>query len=84
MKSNSFLINASRGGIIDEEALFDALKSNKIEGAAIDVFENEPYSGKLARLDNVILTPHIGSYAKEIRIKMEIEAAKNLIKGLNE
>ena len=53
-------------------------------GAGLDVFNIEPYSGPLSKLDNVILTPHIGSYAKEIRIQMEIEAVQNLIKGLNE
>jgi len=84
MKSNSILLNASRGEIIDEEALYKALKEEKILGAGLDVFNIEPYSGPLTNLDNVILTPHIGSYAKELRIQMEIEAAENLIRGLNE
>jgi D-3-phosphoglycerate dehydrogenase len=48
------------------------------------VFEKEPYSGPLTKLDNAILTPHIGSYAKELQIQMEIEAVENLIRGLNE
>jgi len=84
MKPGSILINASRGEIIDETALYNALKNDKILGAGLDVFKNEPYDGPLTKLQNVILTPHIGSYAKELRIQMEIEAVKNLIKGLNE
>jgi len=82
MKQDAILINTSRGGIIDEKALYDALKSNKLAGAGLDVFEQEPYAGPLTELDNVVLTPHIGAYAKEIRMKMEMEAAENLIKGL--
>ena len=84
MKPESILINTSRGEIIDENALYVALKSNKISGAGLDVFEKEPYSGPLTELNNVILTPHIGAYAKELRIQMEIEAVENLIRGLNE
>ena len=82
LKPNAFLINTSRAAIIDEGALVSVLKQGKIAGAALDVFEKEPYSGPLTRLDNVVLTPHIGSYARESRIRMEIEAAENLIKGL--
>lgn len=81
MKDGAVIINTSRGSAIDEEALDDGLKSGKIACAALDVFSNEPYSGKLAELENCILTPHIGSYAKEARIQMEIEAVNNLIKG---
>ncbi len=66
MKKNSYLINTSRGEIIDENALYDALKEGKIAGAALDVFETEPAIGnKLATLPNVICTPHIGSQTKE-------------------
>lgn len=79
MKKGSWLINTSRGGLIDEDALCASLKSGKISGAALDVFEKEPYAGPLKDLDNVILTPHIGSYAKEARIEMEIQAARNLL-----
>jgi D-3-phosphoglycerate dehydrogenase len=82
MKSDSVLINTSRGEIVDELALYTALKNGKLAGAGLDVFEQEPYSGLLTELENVVLTPHIGSYAKEVRVQMEIEAAQNLIKGL--
>jgi len=82
MKKNSLLINISRGGVVDESALYKVLNKNIISGAALDVFSNEPYNGKLINLDNVILTPHIGSYAKEGKLKMEIDAVKNLINYL--
>jgi len=82
MKKGGFLINLSRGGIIDEEALYRSLKSNHLSGAALDVFKEEPYRGHLRELDNVILTPHIGSYAREVRVQMEKEAVRNLLKGL--
>lgn len=84
MKSSAFLINASRGGVVDEESLLQAIGKNMIAGAALDVFEKEPYEGPFLHLDNVILTPHIGSYAKESRIQMELDAAQNLINSLKE
>lgn len=66
MKKNACVINTSRGEIIDENALYDALKEGKIAGAALDVFESEPATGnKLATLPNVICTPHIGAQTKE-------------------
>lgn len=80
MKDGVIIINTSRGSVIDEEALYSGLKSGKIYSAALDVFNNEPYVGKLIELEDCVLTPHIGSYAKEARIQMEIEAVRNLIK----
>ncbi len=66
MKKTAYIINTSRGEIIDEEALYAALKDEKIAGAALDVFEKEPATGnKLATLPNVICTPHIGAQTKE-------------------
>lgn len=82
MKNSAFLVNTSRGKFIDEEALYDALQSKKIAGAALDVFSEEPYQGKICGLENVILTPHIASSAKEGRAVMEMEAARNLLQGL--
>ena len=82
MKPGSWVINASRGGVVHETALYDLLVSGHLSGAAVDVFEQEPYNGSLKELDNVILTPHIGSYARESRIQMEIESVRNLIDAL--
>lgn len=82
MKTGAFLVNISRGGIVDEDALYNALAANKLTGAAIDVFSSEPYSGPLCDLDNVVLTPHLGSYAEEGKLLMEIDAVKNLINAL--
>lgn len=82
MKDGAFLINLSRGGVVDEEVLYNALVNNKLAGAAVDVFSEEPYDGDLCDLDNIVLTPHLGSYAKEGKLRMEIDAVKNLIEGL--
>ena len=66
MKKTAKIINTSRGGVVDEDALYEAIKSGNLGGAALDVFEQEPATGnKLAELDNVILTPHIGAQTKE-------------------
>jgi len=80
MKKDAFLINTSRGGIVDEEALYDALRNNKLRGAALDVYNNEPLrESPLKELDNVIMTPHIGAYTEEAIENMSIQAAQNLI-----
>ena len=84
MKQSAILINTSRGEIVDELDLKEALDNELIAGAGLDVYQKEPYNGPLLQYNNVIATPHIGAYAKEIRIQMELEAAKNLIRGLNE
>jgi D-3-phosphoglycerate dehydrogenase len=82
MKQGSYLVNCARGGLVDEKALLNVLKEGRLAGAALDVFAQEPYTGPLTKVDNVILTPHVGSYAIESRIEMEVQATKNLIKGL--
>lgn len=80
MKKDAFLINTSRGGIVDEEALYNALRNNKLRGAALDVYNNEPLrESPLKELDNVIMTPHIGAYTEEAIENMSIQAAQNLI-----
>jgi len=88
MKSDVYLINTARGGIINEKDLANALKDQKISGAAIDVFEKEPYSGELTQYDTCILTSHMGSMSIDCRTKMEIEATNEavhfLLEGLQE
>ncbi len=81
LKKNSLLINTSRPEVLDYNHLYNLLKKKKINGAALDVFEVEPYYGKFCGLKNALLTPHIGGYSKEIRSKMEIEAL-NLFENL--
>ncbi|OEH85498.1 hypothetical protein BHU72_05275 [Desulfuribacillus stibiiarsenatis] len=82
MKRDAMIINTARGELIDEEALYATLINNQYFSAALDVFAEEPYNGKLIELPNIIVTPHIGSYARESRVAMEIEAVHNLCKGL--
>ena len=82
MKKGAWIVNVARGGAVDEDLLFNALKDGRLAGAALDVFKKEPYNGPLKNLENIILTPHVGSYAKEARTQMEMQAAKNLVDGL--
>jgi D-3-phosphoglycerate dehydrogenase len=82
MKNDAIIVNTARGSLIDEKALIEALEKGIIGGAALDVFEEEPYHGKLRNFDNVVLTPHIGTYAKETRTRMEREAVENLLNVL--
>lgn len=84
MKKGSFVINVSRGGLIDEIALLQALESEHIAGAALDCFEQEPYFGPLSKLKNVQMTAHMGTYARETRDQMEREASLLLVKALRE
>ena len=79
MKDGSFLVNIARGGVVDENALYNALTSGKLSSAAVDVFSKEPYDGRLCDLENIVLTPHLGSYASEGKLQMEIDACQNLI-----
>jgi D-3-phosphoglycerate dehydrogenase / 2-oxoglutarate reductase len=79
MKPTAVLVNAARGGWIDEAALADALRDGKLGGAYLDVFSKEPYQGPLTRIPNTVLTAHIGSYALECRVQMEIDAVQQVI-----
>lgn len=82
MKESALLINTSRGGMVDEQALANALRAGRIGGAAIDVFDNEPYSGDLATLDRCILTCHMGSMSADCRARMELEATEEVLRLL--
>ncbi len=80
MKSTAVLINTSRGPVVDEEALVQALREKQIWGAGLDVFKYEPYlAGGLAELDNVIVTPHIASATEPTRFQMSENVADNII-----
>ena len=82
MKSGVVIVNTSRSGLIDEKALLAALENKKLGGAALDVFEEEPYQGPLINYpENTILTPHVGSFAGNYRFDIEKEAMENLLKG---
>ena len=83
MKPTARIINTSRGGVIDEDALYEAIKNGKLGGAALDVFESEPALGhKLAELDNVILTPHMGAMTKEAQALAASVIAEKIIQIL--
>jgi len=82
MKKGIFVLNASRGGVISEADLIEALGEEKVAGAWLDVFSTEPYTGPLAEFTQVILTPHVGSHTAECRTKMETEAVDNLLSAL--
>ena len=83
MKNSAILINVSRGLVVEERALADALEKGMIWGAGLDVYEYEPaIHPKLFGLDNIVLLPHIGSATEETRSKMAFMAANNLIQGL--
>lgn len=80
MKSTAILINTSRGTIVDERALIDALRQRRIWGAGLDVFEREPkISPGLRRLENLVMTPHIASATRQTRGAMALTAARNLV-----
>ena len=84
MKKGSYIVNISRGGLVDETALLVALKSGHLAGAALDCFEQEPYEGELRNLETVQITAHMGSYARETRDLMEQEASRLLVDALHE
>ncbi len=88
MKATAILINTARGGVVDENAVYDAVKSGVIRGAVLDVFKTEPYTPQatdkdLRTLDGVIMTPHIGSSTQEASDRMALAALKNIRQGVN-
>jgi D-3-phosphoglycerate dehydrogenase len=85
LPGHAFVINAARGGIVDETALHDALVSGKIAGAALDVFDQEPppEDHPLFALENVILSPHSAGLSKEAAIRMAVSTARNVLAGID-
>ena len=81
MKNTAYLINTARGPVVDQKALYDALKSGKIAGAALDVFEQEPpiANEPLFTLDNVIVTPHVAFFSETAVIKARTLACREVI-----
>jgi len=81
MKKTAYLINNARGPVVDEKALYEALKEGRIAGAGLDVFEQEPVSldNPLLKLDNVVIAPHISSASYETRSRMAEMVAENLV-----
>lgn len=82
MKPDAMIINTSRGGIINEHDLAEVLNTGHLSGAAIDVFEQEPYTGVLAQIDRCLLTSHMGSMSVDCRTRMEIEATEEAVRFL--
>ena len=79
MKHGVMLVNLARGGMVDETALVDALRSGQVAGAGIDVFSTEPYAGELCDFDNVILTPHTATLTVQTRAAMEVQCVSNAL-----
>jgi D-3-phosphoglycerate dehydrogenase len=83
MKPTAYLINTARGGLVDERALYQALASGQIAGAAMDVFTEEPPTGSpLLALENVVLTPHMGTHTRESIERMGVIAVQNVVRTL--
>jgi len=82
MKKDAIIINTSRGGIINENDLYEVLQSGHLSGAAIDVFNNEPYNGNLKNIERCLLTAHMGSMSVDCRTRMEIEATEEAVRFL--
>lgn len=84
MKKSARLINCARGGLVDEAALYEALKNGRIAGAALDVYEHEPpKDSPLLQLDNVVFTPHLGASTKEAQVAVSVEIARQVVKYLH-
>jgi D-3-phosphoglycerate dehydrogenase len=82
MKPGAFLVNTARGEIVDEASLARALRAGRLAGAALDVFEVEPYRGELAGIDRCLITCHMGSMSSDCRLRMEAEAVDNVLQFL--
>jgi len=82
MKSDAIIINTSRGGVVNEKDLYDVMQSGHLSGAAIDVFNEEPYNGPLKEIERCLLTAHMGSMSVDCRTRMEIEATEEAVRFL--
>lgn len=82
IKEGAILLNCARGTLVDEAAVYSALKSGRISYYWADVYDKEPYDGILTECDNALLTPHISTFSKQCRVRMETEAVSNLIRDL--
>ena len=83
MKEDAIIINTARGGIINEDDLYEIMQAGHLSGAAIDVFDFEPYAGKLREIERCILTAHMGSMSVDCRTRMEIEATEETVRFLS-
>ncbi|OGR88459.1 MAG: hypothetical protein A3J74_01240 [Elusimicrobia bacterium RIFCSPHIGHO2_02_FULL_57_9] len=79
MKKGAYLVNTARGHLVDEKALYEALKSGHLAAAAIDVYTAEPYEGDLAKLPQVLATPHVSTLTRSSRAAMELSCARNVV-----
>ena len=84
IRPGTFVLNAARGGLIDENTLVKALEDGTIQGVWLDTFGQEPYDGPLTGYPQVVLTPHVGSYTRECRLQMEMESVRNLVHVLKQ
>jgi len=83
MKTDAIVINTARGGIVNESDLYEVMQAGHLSGAAIDVFEEEPYTGRLGQIDRCLLTSHMGSMSIDCRTRMEIEATEEAVRFLS-
>lgn len=83
LPEGALLLNSARGGLVDEEALYQALQSGRLAGCWLDVFREEPYSGPLCDCPTALLTPHTGTYTDKCRQDMERQATLNLLRDLD-
>jgi D-3-phosphoglycerate dehydrogenase len=82
MKADALLINTARGGVVDEASLAKALNEGTLQGAALDVFENEPYDGPLLKMENCLLSCHMAAASPDSSRAMELGAAEEIVRFL--
>jgi D-3-phosphoglycerate dehydrogenase len=82
MRDGVILLNSARGGLVDEDALVEALDAGKVQGCWFDAFWQEPYTGPLTKYPQALLTPHVSTYTRQCRLEMESQAVRNLLRDL--